>query len=231
MAATLNHRLIESVRAYRMPADAAEILIKKPPLIISGVTAAGKDTVLRYIEQTTSWRHVVTHTTRELRMGESNGLNYWFVDEQAMLELLSQHKMIEAKLVHGNTVYGTSIEAYKKVLSEGYRPMLRIDIQGILELTNQLPRLRAVFILPPSFEIWMERLEKRGRMSHIEKIQRLKSAQSELKEAMGSRHFIFVVNREIPITAAELLSGATDGRTQYQNRELAKQLIDHIAHY
>lgn len=228
---SLHYQLFEAVRSYKMPAIAAEIVVKHKPLVITGVTAAGKDTVLKYIEQTADFRHVITHTTRQLRPGEANGQNYWFVDDRQMLDLLDGQKMIEAKSVHGSTVYGTSIAAYRQVLDSGYKPMLRIDVQGTLELANQLPRLQASFILPPSFEIWMERLEKRGRMSHVEKAQRLKSAQVELKAAMNSRHFIFMVNREVSLTAAELIAGTTDARTQHHNRELAKQLIDHIAHY
>jgi guanylate kinase len=214
-----------------MPAQAAELLTAHHPLIIAGVTAAGKDTILKYIEESTDWRHVITHTTRLPREGELNGKNYWFVSEDDMLKLLLDKAMIEAKAVHGNTVYGTSLKAYKTVLDLGQRPMLRIDIQGIGELTNKLPRLQAAFILPPSFEIWMERLDKRGHMSHVEKVQRLRSAQIELREALKSRHFIFIVNNDIIATAKELLSGATDARSQHDNRELALRLIDNIAHF
>ena len=139
--------------------------------------------------------------------------------------------MIEAQAIHGETIYGTSITAYQSVIDQNYNPLLRIDIQGILELANQMPDVRAMFILPPSFEVWMERLEQRGRMSHVEKIKRLRSAQMELREALNSRHFIFVLNREYKITAREILNGATDGQTQYHNREVAQQLIDNIAHF
>lgn len=231
MQTTVHHKLLDAVRDYKMPTAAAELLTGHESLILGGVTAAGKDTILEYIVSTTQWRHVVTHTTRKPRAGEQNGQNYWFVSQEDMLKLLETQAMIETKAVHGTTVYGTSIAAYQAVIDQGHKPLLRIDIQGILELTNQLPGLKAAFILPPSFEVWMERLENRGRMSHIEKIQRLRSAQMELKEALNSRHFMFVVNREFKVTADEILRGVSDGLTQHRNRELAEQLIDHVAHF
>ncbi len=231
MPPTLHHQLIEAVRGYKMPASATELLVQYKPLIISGVTAAGKDTILSYIESSSQWRHSVTHTTRSPRAGEVDGINYWFVNEESMLELLKNQSMIEAQTIHGNTVYGTSLKAYRDVLSQGHKPLLRIDIQGIKELTNHIPDLRATFILPPSFEEWMQRIERRGRMSHIEKIQRLRSAQTEIKEALLSRHFIFIVNKDVPTAASEIINSVTDGPTQHHNRELANRLIDSIAHY
>lgn len=231
MQPTAHHQLLDAVRSYKMPSVADQLLSTNKPLILCGVTAAGKDTILKHIEQNSQWRHVVTHTTRKPRDGEANGENYWFVSEDEMLRLVLDQEMIETKAVHGKTVYGTSIKAYKSVLDQAHKPLLRIDIQGVLELANQIPDLQAAFILPPNFEVWMERLEKRGRMSHVEKVQRLRSAQTELKEALRSRHFIFVVNREFAVTSVEILKGVSDGLTQHRNRELAQQLIDHVAHF
>jgi guanylate kinase len=224
-------QLLELTQSYKMPASAAELLKQNKPLILAGVTAAGKDTILKQIEQSSEWRHSVTHTTRAPRADEQDGVNYWFVDEQQMLELLQSEKMIEAQAIHGETIYSTSIAAYQSVIDQNHNPLLRIDIQGILELANQIPDLQAMFILPPSFEVWMERLEKRGHMSHVEKIKRLRSAQMELREALKSRHFIFILNRDYQMTAKEILGGSSDGLTQHRNREVAQQLIDHIAHF
>lgn len=231
MQSTAHHQLLDAVREYKMPVEASELLSAHKPLILCGVTAAGKDTIMRHIEEISEWRHVITHTTRMPRPSEENGKNYWFSTEIEMLDLLSNKEMIEAKAVHGTTVYGTSLTSFRKVLSENCKPILRIDFQGVLEVANGVPDLQAMFILPPSFEVWMERLEKRGHMSHIEKTQRLRSAQMELKEALRSRHFIFVVNREFPHTSNEILKGVTDGPTQHRNREIAQQLIDHVAHF
>ncbi len=231
MQESVHYQLLEAVRTYKMPAEASELVLIHKPLILCGVTAAGKDTIMHHIEEISDWRHVITHTTRLPRSGDKTGVNYWFVDDKTMLDLLKENAMIEAKAVHGNTVYGTSIKAYEAVLARGSKPILQIDFQGVLEVANSIPDLKAMFILPPSFEVWMERLEKRGHMSHIEKIQRLKSAQIELKEALRSRHFTFVVNRDYIHTSTEILRGVTDGLTQHRNREIAQQLIDHISHY
>jgi guanylate kinase len=77
----------------------------------------------------------------------------------------------------------------------------------------------------------MQRLEKRGQMSSVEKASRLNSARLELEEALRQPRFILVTNYDIHRAAHEILGGTTDPRIQAQNRELAQTLISHIQSY
>lgn len=224
-------QLLDLVRQYKMPPAAAELLTANSPLILTGTTGSGKDAIEDYIQKISSWRHVVTHTTRPMRPGEQNGIDYWFVDEAEMLKLVGEQAFIEVKFIHDRQVSGSSLNAYSSTLQSGYKPLMRIDVQGIQELHQHAPGIRPVFILPPSFEAWMERLEGRGRMSHVEKVQRMHSARRELEIAIQNERFILVVNDEIPRVSREILDGTTDAATQYRNRELAQRLIDHIKAY
>ena len=145
-----------------------------------------------------------------------------------MLSLAGSQAFIEIKLIHDRQVSGSSVQAYRAVLSAGQKPMLRIDIQGVRDLRIRVPGIRPYFILPPSFEVWMERLDKRGHMSHVERVQRLHSARLELETAIEDEHFILLINDEIPRVAQEIVDGITDIPSQQRNRQLAHQLIDHI---
>ena len=226
-----HRQLQEAVKKYRMPEAAVELLQNHPPLIIAGITASGKNTILDYIQQNSDWRHVVTHTTRPPREVEKTGQNYWFVDEREMLELLSAQAMIEANLVHSDTVYGTSIKAYEDVLASGHKPLLIIDVQGVEQIINHVHGLHPIFLLPPDSGAWMERLNKRGHMSHVERLSRLRSARQELEAALSSQHFTLVVNSEVTQAAQQILGGVVTEAVQKHNQDLARRLIEHSRAY
>lgn len=225
---SVHAQLVEKVRSYRMPQAAQELLTNHPPLIVAGITASGKNSVTQYIIESNQYRRVITHTTRQARASEVHGQHYYFVSEEEMLRLLDNEAMIEVQTIHSASIYGVSIRAYQDVISSGYRSLIILDVQGIEEVGKYLPALRAFFLLPPDFHEWMARLEKRGPMSHSERLRRMHSARTELEKALNSHLFWLVVNHEIPAAAREILSGASDFLTQHKNREAAQQLLDHL---
>ncbi|HSX18457.1 MAG TPA: hypothetical protein VLE51_03830 [Candidatus Saccharimonadales bacterium] len=229
MDESIHTRLLEKAREYHTPQAARDLLATHPPLIITGITASGKDSVSKYISETSElYREVVTHTTRPPRAGEVHTQHYHFVTEEDMLKLVEREEMIEVKLIHGETFYGTSINAYRDVVNSGHRPLLVIDVQGVDEITKYIEHARPIFLLPPSFNAWIERLEKRGRMSHPERLRRMNSARVELEKTLNSNLFVLVVNHDIPRTAHEILSDAHDYSIQHHNRETALLLIEHL---
>jgi len=231
MAGIISPQLSEAVRAYTIPPAAAALLAQHEPVLIAGATASGKGSIADYLHQNSEFSHVITHTTRAPRTGEENGKDYWFVTEEQMLALLNANQMIEAKVIHNHAVYGASIESYQAVASSGRRPLLIIDVQGAEDIAKHVPDLHAVFLLPPNYEVWMERLDKRGAMSHVERSRRLQSARMEIEKATASRYFNLVVNRDINTTAQAIIANINNPQEQHRNRELAQQLSDHIRHY
>lgn len=227
----IHSRLLGAVKHYRMPQAAVNLLTANPPMVLAGITGVGKDSVEDYIEKTSDWQHIVTHTTRQMRPGETNGKEYWFVSEEEMLRLVAAGAFIEVNIIHGIQVSGTSLEAYSGTLQAGKKPIVDIDIKGVQDLHAHIPDVRPFFILPPDFGVWMERLDRRGHMSHVERVKRLQSAKEELEMAILNERFILVVNDEVARVAREVLDGATDAATQHRNRELAQRLIDHIKAY
>lgn len=205
--------LSELTNNYKTPPTAVELLQEHPPLIICGVTGAGKDTIARYLMQNGEYAQIVSHTTRDSRPHrdghEVNGVDYWFIDNAKAIEMLQSGEFIEAELVHGkDTLYGTSVAAYKKVLDNGKQPLLEIDIKGVLRLQSEVPGLSAVFLVPPDFETWQKRLRGRGTMSDEELRRRLQSAEAEFKTFLDNEGFIPIINSEVVDTAERIQDGS-----------------------
>ena len=145
-----------------------------------------------------------------------------------MLRLVQAEAFVEIKAIHGETVYGTSIESYKNIITKGQRPLLIIDVQGVEEISRGLPELKPYFLLPPSYEAWMNRLHSRGVITEEDKANRIISAKREIATVLKTPAYILVVNDQIEATANKILSGQIDKAEQTKNRQLVKKLLDEL---
>jgi len=215
---------------YRMPSPAVDLLRQHPPKIICGPTGAGKDTIARHMMQSGNYGHVVSTTSRESRSHrdghEVNGVDYWFVTNRQVVEMLENHEFIEAALVHKRaTVYGTSIAAYQTVIDNGKIPLLEIEVQGIMKLHRDVEDLNAIFLVPPSFEIWRERISGRGYMSDEDLHARFRSAIMEFDTADGHEFFIPVINNEVVDTVRAIQNGSYK---KPQSIDMARRVINEL---
>jgi guanylate kinase len=222
-----------AVAAYKMPDNAKQLIGSGEVTVLCGVTAAGKNTISDYLASHGDYAHVVSHTTRQPRENhgvlEQSGKEYWFVSPAQMLELIQNQAFIEVKAVHGETCYGTSIAAVESVLKTGMHPVMEIEVQGVLELIEAVPNLRPLFILPPSYDVWMERLGTRGFISDGERERRLRSASMEIQTALDHPAFLLIANHEVEMTAAEIMKGIDPGfQSQAELRKLAEDLLETI---
>jgi guanylate kinase len=232
MTRPIHERLLEAVEHYTMPEAAQALLRDNPPLILCGITAAGKNTVANELIRQGGYESVISHTTRQPRINqgvmERDGINYHFVDEVMMLELIQHKQFVEAKPVHGK-FYGTSIEAFALPLSRGNVPILDIDLEGAEEFVAAVPSSQPIFLLPPSFAIWQERLAGRGPMTTADRIRRMKNAVSEIGRIIEDTTFQILINREKPETSRLI-------RTHHFGRDskalnVAKNLMEEITEY
>ena len=233
MADAVLTELKKAVSSYTMPAAAKDVITKSHLLVLCGVTAAGKNTITSYLLSHGGFGYIVSHTTRKPRENhgvlEQSGNDYWFVSEAEMLKLVQSDAFVEIKAIHGDTFYGTSIASIAEVIKQGKRPLTEIDVQGALELINAVPSLHPAFILPPNYEVWMERLGTRGFMSDGEKQRRMHSARMELEMALGSKAFLFVINNEVEQAAAEIRGGVDSSvAAQSERRQLAEELLEYV---
>lgn len=220
----MNEQLFQLITDYKAPSSAHEIASAHPSLNFAGPTGAGKGTLVTYLTQTGDYAPVVSDTTRLPRPHndgfEVNGVAYWFIDENTAIDKVSKSSYIEVKAVHQKTMYGTSVEAYEKVVQAGRTPILEIDVQGMEELMNHFPEFEAIFLLPPDFETWQNRLDGRGRMQLEEKTQRLRSACVEIATLFSNPSFYPVINTEVVDTAKLIASNAYKDQS-YRDTALA----------
>lgn len=232
----MNLNLAELINTYQAPESAHSLIASQPSLNIAGPTGAGKGTLVTYLTQTGDYAPVVSDTTRLPRPHndgyEVNGVNYWFLTENEAVEKVKTAAYIEVKAVHEKTMYGTSIEAYQKVVRAGRTPVLEIDVQGIEELMGHFPEFEALFLLPPDFDTWQQRLDGRGRMDTSEKIQRFRSALTEIEVLERNPRFHPVINTEVIDTAHAIITGEYK-QARYRERALATahELRDRTAQY
>jgi len=172
--------------------------------IISAPSGAGKTTLTKAVlDRFIDILYSVSHTTRELRNGEQDGVDYYFITINNFKKGINNGKWAEWAEVHGN-YYGTSAEFIDKNLAAGRNILLDIDVQGTIQILERYPDSITIFIMPPSFEILKERLESRGTDSKAAIEKRLENAQKEMAKKDLYRHVI--VNDQLPDAVAELIS-------------------------
>ena len=131
----------------------------------------------------------ISHTTRTMRPGEIEGINYHFVDEPAFLALVDKQDFLEYAQVF-NHFYGTSQKWVQQTLLSGVDVVLEIDWQGAAQVRRLLPDCVSIFILPPSLDALEERLTNRGQDDSIVINRRLASAQEEMSHFTEAKYLI-----------------------------------------
>jgi guanylate kinase len=151
-------------------------------LILSAPSGTGKTTTCRVLrEKLPDLKISVSHTTREIRKGEKEGLDYTFISQQKFEEKIKNKDFLEWAQVH-NFYYGTSFQAANTSLENGHDTLLELDVQGVESLRAMDYEGIYILILPPSVEEMQARLTKRGTDSEDHIRQRVETGKKEIKE-------------------------------------------------
>jgi len=151
--------------------------------VISAPSGAGKSSLVKALcEKDSQIKVSISHTTRNIRPGEEDGVNYHFINKSTFEQMLDNGEFLEYAKVYDN-YYGTNIKTVKQLISDGYDIILEIDWQGANQIRELLPDSIFIYIFPPS----IEELEKRLRLRNTdadEIIQkRLNLAQNDMSHA------------------------------------------------
>ena len=132
-------------------------------IILSSPSGAGKTTLVKKISKEKKFKISVSHTTRESRLNEIDGVDYFFISQQDFQNLIDKNAFLEYAKVFKN-LYGSTKDQLFKNLENGYNVLFDIDWQGAQQIKNQTLNYELVsfFILPPSREVLLERLISRG---------------------------------------------------------------------
>ena len=119
--------------------------------VMSGPSGTGKTSILRkLLQDTESLDFSVSYTTREIRPGEIEGEDYFFVSEKDFKSLIERGEFLEWATVHGN-FYGTSRTFVENTISKGRDILLDVDVQGAISIMKKLEDAVYVFVAPPSY--------------------------------------------------------------------------------
>ncbi|MEK8085643.1 guanylate kinase [Aquabacterium sp. A3] len=158
--------------------------------VVSAPSGTGKSSLVKALLELDSRLQVsISHTTRPPRGQEQHGREYWFVGKDDFQSMIDRGEFFEHAEVHGNC-YGTSRKAIEERMQRGEDVVLEIDWQGALQIKKIFPNAVLIFILPPSYEELLQRLNRRGEDSPEVIETRMRNARIEVAQA---RFFDFVV--------------------------------------
>jgi guanylate kinase len=188
--------------------------------IVSAPSGAGKSSLISALLKNHSDMLVsVSHTTRQPRPGEVDGVHYNFTSVSQFKQLIADNEFLEWAEVFGN-YYGTSRSAIVANLRQGIDVFLDIDWQGARQIRQQAPGTLGIFILPPSLTELQQRLENRGQDSESVIAKRMAQAQSEMSHA--DEYEYLIINDNFNTALAEFEHIVLAQRNSYQS-QLDKQ--------
>ena len=187
---------------------------------ISAPSGAGKTSLVTALTESTNDICVsISHTTRAMRPGEQNGVNYHFVDTDKFLDMVGNGEFLEHAKVFTN-YYGTSQKWVEDTLSRGTDVILEIDWQGAAQVRKVIPHTVSLFILPPSTEILETRLSGRAQDSQAIIDARMDEAKNEISHYVEADYLI--INDDFDKALVEIQSIVIAERAK-----LNKQRIKH----
>lgn len=170
-------------------------------IVLSGPSGVGKGTVRKAIfdSEGNEFEYSISMTTRQMRTGEKEGVDYFFRSRDEFEELIESGKMLEYAEYVGN-YYGTPLDYVNQTLDAGKDVFLEIEVQGALKVKEQVPDGVFIFLTPPDFDELKSRIVNRGTddMSVIE--ERMKVAREEV-EMM--RHYDYAVVNDKVVLAVD----------------------------
>lgn len=195
---------------------------------VSAPSGAGKTSLVNaLLESTESIQVSISHTTREMRPGEENGVNYHFVSHESFLSMVEAGDFLEHAQVFTN-YYGTSKTWVEETLASGNDVILEIDWQGAEQVRKQMPQTRSIFILPPSREALRERLTGRGQDEESVIDARMAEAKSEISHYVEADYMIINDDFEQALTEFRSVIYAerqTQEKQQTRHQALLQSLL------
>ena len=171
-------------------------------VVVSGPGGVGKGTVVKALLR----RHPelavsVSATTRDPRPGETDGVEYHFLDEESFDALIDSDGFVEWAAFGGRR-YGTPWSSLKAALDRGATVVLEIDVQGALQVRERFLDALLIFLTPPSMDELRQRLEGRGTDDARRVAERMRIADWEMAQSPSFDHVL--TNETVDQTVDEI---------------------------
>jgi guanylate kinase len=173
-------------------------------VVISGPSGVGKTTITHQLVQRLGAVFSVSMTTRPKSAADTEGVDYYFVDELRFERAIADGELLEWAKVFTH-YYGTPRGPVEHHLHEGRDVILEIDVNGAEQIKKAMPDALAIFVNPPSEEELLRRLRARAREGEDVIQRRFREAQREMKQTRGCGaydHFIINENLDEAINHA-----------------------------
>ena len=173
-------------------------------VIVSGPSGAGKGTVLKQVfEKYPNLKLSISVTTRDPRVGEVDGINYYFKTVEEYKEMLKKDEFLEHQEVYGN-FYGTPKAKVFEQLDKGFDVVLEIDVKGALSVMQRYPEAISIFVSPQDRDTLASRLKGRGSERPEDLERRISEAAAEIQQA--NLYDYIVVNNDVTECAEDVIS-------------------------
>lgn len=191
--------------------------------IISAPSGAGKTSLVKQlVTDLDSLTVSISHTTRQMRPGETHGKDYYFVTTDEFQDMQKQQAFLEHAQVFDN-FYGTAQQTVEETLKLGLDVILEIDWQGAEQIKKLLPDSLSIFILPPSTKILLQRLRNRGQDDEQIIARRMRDAVAEISHYAEFDYL--VVNDDFALALSELKSIIIANRLTQQRQQQHLQTL------
>ena len=176
-------------------------------IVISGASGVGKSTILTEVMKARQdLVFSVSATTRPMRPGEADGVNYHFISRESFLDMVRKGEFLEYDEHHDN-LYGTLFSAVKDATEKGH-VVLDIEPNGAMNVRRKYPDAILIFIMPPSWEALEARLRGRGDTPEEQVQTRLTRARWEMDQA--DKYDYQVINDQVETCVEEVLKIIAD---------------------
>ena len=165
-------------------------------IILSSPSGAGKTTLVKKISKEKKYKISISHTTRDPRDSEIDGIDYFFISKVEFNTMIKQNAFLEHANVFNN-LYGSTKEQVFKYLEQGQNVLFDIDWQGANQIKNQTLKFQlvSIFILPPSREVLHKRLVSRGEAT--EEVLQMRMQQFDKDVLHWTEYDYVVVNEDL----------------------------------
>lgn len=163
--------------------------------ILSGPAGVGKGTVRkRLFEKETHLKYSISATTRHIRPGEQDGVDYFYKSKESFKQMIERNELLEYAQYVDN-YYGTPKQYVLDELEKGNDVFLEIEVQGALQVKENFPEGVFIFLFPPSLDELKNRIVNRGTETDDVIVKRLQEARKEI-EMMREYDYV-VVNDDV----------------------------------
>lgn len=186
-------------------------------VVLSGPSGSGKDTVLNKLKECDfSFEKTISATTRDMRDGEKDGVDYYFIDKNTFEERIKNDEFLEYT-IYNSCYYGTPKAEVERHINKGGCILLKIEVEGAGNVRKAIPDALSIFIIPPSMEELERRLRGRGTETEEDFQNRLKIAKDELSRA--NEYDYVVINDDVELCAEQIVKILESEKLRYCRME------------